>query len=104
MYFSHTLDDTILNTPAEQGGLNVFELAVYMYVVTNTRDDNPIYFSYEKIRKHYNAGLRVIRRAVKSLEARGLLERRYYHDEKGYRRVVYEAISIIELEKDWRKK
>lgn len=104
MFFSHTLDDTILKTPAEQGGLNVFELAVYIYVVTNIRDDSPMYFSYERICKHYSAGIRGVRRAIKSLEARGLLERRYYHDKKGYRRAVYEAISIKELEKDWRKK
>lgn len=88
-YKSYTIvNNEVLNTPAEQGGLDGFELVVYMYALKSQNNPN-FYFSAKRICKHYRLGELVITRAIASLEAKGILRREYYNDEKGYRRAFY---------------
>lgn len=82
------INNEILNTPIEKGGLDGFELLVYIYALKSQNNPN-FYFSAKRICKCYKLGELVITRAIASLEAKGLLRREYYHDEKGYRRAFY---------------
>lgn len=82
------INNEILNTPYTKGGLDGFELLVYLYALKSQNNPN-FMFSAERIYKHYGLGKLVITKAIKSLEAKGMLEREYYNDEKGYRRAFY---------------
>lgn len=94
-YESYTIiNNEILNISADNGGLRGLELAVYIYAL-KWQNKPDFYFSEERIRKHYGEGIRGIRRAIKSLEAKKLLRREYYHDEKGYRRVFYRVADTL---------
>lgn len=88
------INNEILNTPHYKGGLNGFELLVCLYALKSQSNSN-FMFSIERICKHYDLGKLVITRAIKSLEAKGLLRREFYHDEKGYRRVFYRVADTF---------
>lgn len=88
------INNEILNTPHYKGGLNGFELLVCIYSLKSQSNSN-FMFSIERICKHYNLGRLVITKAIQSLEAKGLLRREFYHDEKGYRRVFYRVADTF---------
>lgn len=94
-YKSYTvINNEILDISADNGGLRGLELLVYIYAL-KWQNKPDFYFSQERICKHHSEGIRGIRRAVKSLEAKGLLRREFYHDEKGYRRVFYRVTDTL---------
>lgn len=94
-YESYTIiNNEILNVSAEQGGLDNNELAVYVYAL-KWQNKPDFKFSSKKIQEQYGIGRRPITKAIKSLEAKGLLRREFYHDEKGYRRVFYRVADTF---------
>lgn len=94
-YKSYTIiNNEVINIQADEGGLDIYELGVYIYALKSQNNPN-FMFSIEKICKHFGAGEIVISRAVKSLEAKGILKREFYKDDKGYRRAFYRVADTL---------
>lgn len=81
----------LLDKSYDEGGLDCYELTIYTHAL-RTQDEPTALFSVERLCAKYKMGKMVCRRAIKSLEARGLLIREFYHDEKGYKRAFYRVI------------
>lgn len=81
----------LLSKSYDEGGLDIYEQGIYIYAL-KVQDDTKHLFSIDRICKALGIGKLLCRRAVKSLEARNLLKREFYHDEKGYKRAFYRVI------------
>lgn len=95
------INNEILDTPYEKGGLDGFELLVYIYFLSKADTDETI--SIDIISKHYGLGSIEIEEAFKSLIDRGMLEKEVCFDEKGNEKVYYNVsyeLILAEVEDD----
>lgn len=83
------INNEILDTKLEQGGLDGFELLVYLYFLRRVDTQNPI--SVKRISEHYGLGNIEVLEAMKSLEARGMLKTEYYENDKTKKVYRFEA-------------
>lgn len=84
------INNEILDTPYKKGGLDGFELLVYIYSLRQSVTNDPV--SVNIISEHYGFGEFEIREAFNSLIERGMLEKEVYCDEKG-NKIDYYIIS-----------
>lgn len=89
------INNEILDTPYKKGGLDGFELLVYIYALRQSETNEPV--SVDIISEHYGFGEFEIREAFKTLIDRGMLEQDFEYDEKGNKQSYYTISKELKL-------